>query len=77
MHRPMNTVRFDSIPPVEVRDVLKRYGFRWNRGAGCWQAPASIATATVADHFRGGNLDVTHLDEHVAERGMEEACGII
>ncbi len=30
-------VRFDAIPPEEVRNRLKTFGFRWSRWAGVWQ----------------------------------------
>ena len=76
MRRPMNSIAFDSVPPVEARNALKRYGFRWNRAARRWQAPQSIATATVVNHLSaGGSLD--DLDERVSLVGMEDACGII
>lgn len=76
MRTPTNSISFDSVPPVEVRDALKAHGFRWNRTAHRWQAPQSIETAAVVDHLRAGG-SVATLEQHVAERCMEAASDII
>ena len=75
----MNVVSFDGKPPVEVRDALKAYGYRWDRCRKVWTAYRSIASAAVCDYFRGGytGFDAADLDEMVSMRGMEAACGII
>lgn len=31
-------VFFEDIPEKDIRDALKRHGFRWSRHGGCWQA---------------------------------------
>ena len=79
MRTPMNSVSFDGIPPVAVRDALKAHGFRWNRGAQAWQSYQSIESAAVCDYFRGGfeGFDAGELSEMVSIAGMEADCGII
>ena len=70
-------VRFPDVPPAPYREVLKRYGFRWDRDGQCWYAPSSIARATVLDCLRGGCTDLDTIAGHVGEREAEAACGII
>lgn len=50
-HSGDNRVRFyfDGKPPVEVRDVLKRYGFRWARSIKAWQRQATANGRGAAD----------------------------
>ena len=76
MKYPTNSIAFVSVPPVEVREALKRYGFRWNRTARRWQARQSVTTAAVVNHLSAGG-SVADLDECVSLVGMEAAAGII
>ena len=72
---PTNTIRFDSKPAEAVLQVLRDYGFRWNGRSRCWSAPQSVASATVIDCIRAGDLE--NVGVAVAERQMEADCGII
>ena len=79
MRTSMNAVAFQDKPPVNVREALKSYGFRWDRNRQAWTAYRSIDSAAVCDYFRGGyaHFNAADLDEMVSIRGMEAACGII
>lgn len=44
---------FGGIPSVEVREKLKRNGFRWTPSLGCWQAYRNCNSAQVAKEIAG------------------------
>ena len=77
MRYPTNTIRFDAKPAADVLALLKGYGFRWNRGAGCWSAAQSIASAAVCDCIRSGEVDPGRVADRVGMAEMQADCGII
>lgn len=75
MRFPQNRIKFDEKPTKDVLDLLKGYGFRWDRYRKDWYAPQSIESATVIDCIRDGDLE--HVGRRVGEAMMEADCGII
>lgn len=73
--RSYNRIGFEIKPAQAIVDTLKHWGFRWDPVRRDWYAGQSIASATVVDCIKGGEID--QIGERVAERQMEAENGII
>lgn len=47
-------IHFDAIPPAELREKLKRHGFRWSPTAGAWQRQLTQRARIDAEHILAG-----------------------